>query len=152
MLFSSALSKSFRCSIFSPTFDTGHLLNCSHSITQPTERKEVAPFAETWIDLENVVQSEISQKEKQMPNITFMWNLEKCCRYPYLQSRNRGIDVENKCVDAKRGSGGGPNREGADMCTQCMCSLSRVRLCDPVDCSPQTPLSTEFSRQEHWRG
>ena len=25
-------------------------------------------------------------------------------------------------------------------------------LCDPMDCSPQTPLSTEFSRQEYWSG
>ena len=25
-------------------------------------------------------------------------------------------------------------------------------LCDPVDCSPQAPLSMEFSRQEYWSG
>ena len=28
------------------------------------KRKEVAPFAETWMDLETVTQSEVSQKEK----------------------------------------------------------------------------------------
>ena len=38
------------------------------------------PFAETWIDLDNVIQSEISQKEKQMYNTAFMWNLGKCYR------------------------------------------------------------------------
>ena len=31
-------------------------------------------------------------------------------------------------------------------------SLSRVRLCDPMDCSPQAPLSMGFSRQEYWSG
>ena len=31
-------------------------------------------------------------------------------------------------------------------------SVSRVRLCDPMDCSPQAPLSMGFSRQEHWSG
>ena len=31
-------------------------------------------------------------------------------------------------------------------------SLSRVPLCDPMDCSPQAPLSTGFSRQEYWSG
>ena len=25
-------------------------------------------------------------------------------------------------------------------------------LCDPMDCSPQAPLSMGFSRQEHWSG
>ena len=30
--------------------------------------------------------------------------------------------------------------------------FSRVRLCDPMDCSPQAPLSMEFSRQEYWNG
>ena len=25
-------------------------------------------------------------------------------------------------------------------------------LCNPVDCSPPTPLSTGFSRQEYWSG
>ena len=31
-------------------------------------------------------------------------------------------------------------------------SLSCPTLCDPMDCSPQTPLSTGFSRQECWSG
>ena len=25
-------------------------------------------------------------------------------------------------------------------------------LCDPMDCTPQAPLSMGFSRQEHWSG
>ena len=25
-------------------------------------------------------------------------------------------------------------------------------LCDPMDCSPQAPLSMEFSKQEYWSG
>ena len=29
---------------------------------------------------------------------------------------------------------------------------SRPTLCDPMDCSRQAPLSTEFSRQEYWSG
>ena len=27
-----------------------------------------------------------------------------------------------------------------------------LTLCDPVNCSRQVPLSTGFSRQEHWSG
>ena len=29
---------------------------------------------------------------------------------------------------------------------------SCMTLCDPMDCSCQVPLSTEFSRQEYWSG
>ena len=31
-------------------------------------------------------------------------------------------------------------------------SLSRVQLCDPMDCSLPGPLSMGFSRQEYWNG
>ena len=38
----------------------------------------------------------------------------------------------------------------------CVCvqvsACSVVSLCDPIDCSPQAPLSMGFSRQEHWSG
>ena len=35
-------------------------------------------FVETWMDLETVIQSEVSQKEKNISYInTYMWNLEK---------------------------------------------------------------------------
>ena len=35
-----------------------------------------------------------------------MWNLEKLHRRSYLQSRNRYIDVQNKCMDTKGEKGG----------------------------------------------
>ena len=34
-----------------------------------------------------------------------MWNIEKWYRLPYLQSRNRDRDVENKHIDTKGGKG-----------------------------------------------
>ena len=41
-----------------------------------------------------------SKSEKQISyNITYMWNLEKCYRWEYLQSLNRGTDIENRCMD-----------------------------------------------------
>ena len=32
---------------------------------------------------------------------TYMWNLEKWCRWSYLQSRNRDRQIENKCMFKK---------------------------------------------------
>ena len=32
----------------------------------------------------------------------------------------------------------------------CVCVHAQLCLCDPMDCSPQAPLSMGFSRQEYW--
>ena len=34
----------------------------------------------------------------------------------------------------------------------CMHAQSCLTLCNSMDCSPQAPLSMEFSRQEYWSG
>ena len=38
---------------------------------------EIGSFIETWMDLETVIQSEVSQKEKNKYINAYMWNLEK---------------------------------------------------------------------------
>ena len=91
------------------------------------KRNEIGSFVETWMDTETVIQSELSQREKQIPYINaYMWNLEKWYRWTGLQSRNWDTDVENKCMDTKggkqRGGGGGGSggmnwESGIDMYT-----------------------------------
>ena len=45
------------------------------------KRNEIGSFVEMWMDLETVIQSEVSQKEKQISYINaYMWNLEKWYR------------------------------------------------------------------------
>ena len=45
------------------------------------KRNEIGSFVEMWKDLETVIQSEVSQKEKNISYInTYMWNLEKWYR------------------------------------------------------------------------
>ena len=64
------------------------------------KRKKLGCFSETWMDLEMVIQSDISQKE----NIKkYIWNQEKWCRWSYLQNRNRDMDLENKHMHSKEG-------------------------------------------------
>ena len=42
------------------------------------QRNELMSFGEMWINLDTVIQSEVSQKEKQILYINaYMWNLEK---------------------------------------------------------------------------
>ena len=46
-------------------------------------------FVETWMNLEGVLQSKVSQKEKANMFIQkYVWTLEKWYRQSYLQSRN----------------------------------------------------------------
>ena len=69
------------------------------------------------MDLETVIQSEVSQKEKNKSRINaYMWNLEKWYRWTGLQGINRDTGVENRCMDTKGGKwgvggGGGMNWE-----------------------------------------
>ena len=45
------------------------------------KRNEIGSFVEIWMDLETVIQSEVSQKENNKCRIlTHMWNLEKWYR------------------------------------------------------------------------
>ena len=41
------------------------------------ERKERVLFTETWMDLESVILSQVSQSEKDKYDTTYMWNLKK---------------------------------------------------------------------------
>ena len=42
------------------------------------KRNEIGSFVETWMDIETVTQSEVSQKEKQISySNAYMWNLKK---------------------------------------------------------------------------
>ena len=40
-------------------------------------KNDILPFATTWMDLEHIMLSEISQKEKDKYDITYIRNLEK---------------------------------------------------------------------------
>ena len=44
------------------------------------KRNAIGSFVQMWMDLESVIQSEVSQKEKKYCILTHMWNLEKCYR------------------------------------------------------------------------
>ena len=59
------------------------------------KRNAVVPFAEIWVDLETVTESEVrSEREKQISYTnTYMWNLEEWYRWTYMQSRNRETNL-----------------------------------------------------------
>ena len=60
----------------------------------PVKKNEIMPFAETSMDREIIILSEA--RERQVYDITHMWNLKKQHKWTYIQHRNRLTDIENK--------------------------------------------------------
>ena len=52
------------------------------------KRNEIMPFAATWMALEIIILSEVSQKEKDKCHmiITYMWNLKYDTGLPWWRS------------------------------------------------------------------
>ena len=75
------------------------------------KRNEIGSFVETWMDLESVIQSAVSQKEKSkiLYINTHMWNLERWYRWIYFQGRNRDSGVGNGLADTGVGRKGACN-------------------------------------------
>ena len=66
------------------------------------KKNEMMPSAATWIDLEIVILSKVSQTEKdKYHDIAYMWNLKKWYKWTYLQNRNRVTDVGKKLMVTK---------------------------------------------------
>ena len=50
-------------------------------------------FAATWLNLEIIKLSDISQRQRQIYDITYMWNLKISYKWIYLQNRSRLMDI-----------------------------------------------------------
>ena len=55
-------------------------------------------FAATWMELEIVVLSEVSQTRQIPYDIAYMWNLKKIEQMNSFKIRSRVTDVENKLM------------------------------------------------------
>ena len=66
------------------------------------------PSAATWMDLEIITLSEVSQKEKDGYNmISLICGIfKKWYKWTYLQNRNRSTDIENELM-VNKGEGQG---------------------------------------------
>ena len=70
------------------------------------KKNGIMPFAATWIDLEIIILSEVSQMEKDK-YITYMQNLKKMIQMNFfLQNRNRLTEIE-LMVTGEKGAGEG---------------------------------------------
>ena len=66
-----------------------------------TKKKEILPCATRWVDLRDIMLSEMSEKERQVPyDFTYMWNLKHKTNEQIKQNRNNLIDTENRLTDS----------------------------------------------------
>ena len=71
------------------------------------------PFSATWMDLEIIRLSEVSQKERQIPyDITYMWNL-KYDTNEHIYKTNRLTDIREQPCGCHRGGSVGEGRTGS---------------------------------------
>ena len=66
------------------------------------KRNEIVPFKETWMNLETVIQSEESQKNKYRIISLICGIKKKWYKWTYLLSKNKDTEVENKLMETKR--------------------------------------------------
>jgi len=68
-----------------------------------TKKNKIMPFAATWMELETLILSEVSQKEKYHM-ISHIWNLIYATNEHFHRKENHGHG-EQTC-DCQRGGGG----------------------------------------------
>ena len=73
------------------------------------EKNKLMPFETTWIQLEILILSEVSQKEKDKYDITYVWNLKHGTNEPV--HRNRLRHGEQTCGCKREGEDGGRWRQ-----------------------------------------
>ena len=54
--------------------DKEDVLHIYNGILWPQKENKIMPFAATWMDLEMIILSEVSQTEKDKYRITYLWN------------------------------------------------------------------------------
>ena len=52
---------------------------------------KIMPFAATWMELETLILSKVSQKEKEKYDITYIWNLIYGRNEPFHRKENQGL-------------------------------------------------------------
>ena len=56
------------------------------------KKNKIMPFAATWMELETLILSEVSQKEKDKYYITYICNLIYGTNEPFHRKENHGLE------------------------------------------------------------
>ena len=83
------------------------MVHIHNGILLSHKKEKIIPFATTWMQLEILILSEVSQKEKTNTLLYPLYMESKIWhKWTYLQNRKRFTDIENRLVVAEREEGG----------------------------------------------
>ena len=111
------------------------------------KRDEIGSFVKMWMNLESVIQSEVSQEEKNKYSIlTQVCGIQKNgTDEPICRGRNRDTDVENGHVDTEGEGEGGMNWEiRFDLNNTIMCQIASGNLLYNTGSSAQCSVMTQM--------
>ena len=79
------------------------------------------PFVASWMELETLILSEVSQKEKQIPyDIIYIWNLIYGTNEPFHRKGNHGLGEQTCGCQRGRGGSGIDWELGVSRCKLCL--------------------------------
>ena len=82
--------------------DKEEVVQVYNGILLSHKKEQKLTFAATWMQLEIIILSEVSQKEKDKYHmISFICGIKIWHKWTYLQNRNRLTDIEIRLVVAK---------------------------------------------------
>ena len=80
---------------------------CTMEYYSAIKKNKLMPSVVTWMGLEIIIVSGVSQRKTISYDITYMRNLQKGYKGTYLQNRNWLTDIENKLRVITKGEGRG---------------------------------------------
>ena len=85
-----------------------------------SHKKEIMPFTATWMELETLILSEVSQKEKDKYHmISHIWNLMYCTNESFHRKETHVLG-EQTCGCQRRGGGSGNGNLGIIDANYCL--------------------------------
>ena len=72
------------------------------------KKNKIMPFVATWMELETLILSKVSQKEKDKYYIAYTWNLMNSTNEPFHRKENHGL---GEWICGCQGGRGGSGRE-----------------------------------------
>ena len=78
----------------------------THEYYSAIKNNEILPSATTWMDLEGIMLSDISQIESQIPyDFTYLWNLKKQNKWTNITKQEQSHRYREQTDDCQRGGG-----------------------------------------------
>ena len=92
--------------------DKENMVHLYNGILLSHKMNEIGSFVQMWMDLESVMQSEVSQTEKDEYHISYTWNLKKRVQMNLFTKQKQSHRCKKQTYGYQAGKGGGGDNLG----------------------------------------